>query len=110
MEFKEAVRIWKRMCKTIEECDDCPMCAKYACQATPDIQDESLIESILAKWAAEHPEKTFMDDFFEKHPRAEKSADGFPRACAKVIGYVKMCPLGLTPCNDCWRRPLEEVE
>ncbi len=112
MEFKEAMRVWKRMCKTIEECDDCPMCAKYACQATPDIQDESLIESILAKWAAEHPEKTIADDFFEKHPKAKYIDNMVPGVCAFYCGYDKpeYCQRDAAICANCWRRPLEEVE
>lgn len=107
MEFKEAMRIWKRMCRSCE-CDDCPMATEKACQSVTENYDESLIESALAKWAAEHPEKTIADDFFGKHPNALGDDNGTPRVCAEDCGYVsgKDCK---GDCDKCWRRPLEEV-
>lgn len=107
MEFKEAVRIWKRMCKEHRECKGCP--AEYECVRPTGFagSDESKIEATLTKWAAEHPEKTLMDDFFEKHPEAMKHPTGTPQACAQTVGYVKSCTGGGN-CFKCWRRPLEE--
>lgn len=61
MEFKEAMRIWKRMCAEYEaaECKTCPFdepcgvfCRAYA------LTDPGEAEAILAKWAAGHPERT----------------------------------------------------
>lgn len=112
MEFKEAMRIWKRMCKEHRECKGCP--AEYECVRPTGFAgyDESKIEATLTKWAAEHPEKTIMDDFFEKHPKAKRDEDGLPPICAREIGYLSKCPSDSkrVTCNDCWRRPLEEVE
>lgn len=112
MEFKEAMRIWKRMCKEHRECKGCP--AEYECVRPTGFagSDESKIEATLTKWAADSPEKTIMDDFFEKHPKAGKKRDGTPMACAAHLGYIEKCPddFSLMRCPDCWRRPLEEVE
>lgn len=114
MEFKEAMRIWKRMCGANSECNG--HCVLYDCCPGGGMPLEYIecssvnkIEAILAKWAAEHPEKTIADDFFEKHPKAKRGDNGEPKACAESCGYVK-CEPGAMPCAECWRRPLEEVE
>ena len=114
MEFKQAMRIWKRMCGANSECNG--HCALYDCCPGGGMPLEYIecssvnkIEAILAKWAAEHPEKTIADDFFEKHPKAKRGDDGTPRPCAEDCGYVDKCLPGEMPCADCWRRPLEEV-
>lgn len=116
MEFKEAMRIWKRMCHSIEDsgCSGCPfkevgdgICRRWA--GEHPIQ----AEKILSKWAAEHPEKTIMDDFFEKLPKALRDDNGYPTTCARRLGYVCECPIAedkASDCVACWRRPLEEVE
>lgn len=112
MEFKEAMRIWKRMCEVIKECDDCPMSVKGACLSSADMQDGSIMEAILAKWAEENPEKTIADDFFEKFPKAPRDDTNNPYPCAKDCGYSKppYCERVPFSCDNCWRRPLEEVE
>lgn len=110
MEFKEAVRIWKRMCAAHKKCSKCGMATCDPAMCRPWVYDNPVeAETILAKWAAEHPEKTIADDFFKKHPRAEKGEYGTPEVCAAKCGYVTKCPPGAR-CADCWRRPLEEVE
>lgn len=107
MEFKEAMRIWKRMCKALGDgCEGCPL-ERLCSGGLREYPEEA--ETILTKWQAEHPEKTLMDDFFEKHPEAMKHPNGTPQACAQTVGYVKSCTVG-SNCFKCWRRPLEEVE
>ena len=112
MEFKEAMRIWKRMCEKHDRCADCPMlgevgdCPGELWDRAPDS------ETILAKWAEEHPEKTIADDFFEKFPKAPRDDKNTPYTCAKDCGYSKppYCERVPFNCDNCWRRPLEEVE
>lgn len=107
MEFKEAMRIFNRICKGREMCEGCVLSNK--CIVLKDC-DYSTAEAILAKWALEHPERTIMDDFFAKHPKALKRDSGItPRSCAVDLGYVEHCANG-GDCYACWRRPLEEVE
>ncbi len=109
MEFKEAMRIWKRMCKAHDDCVNCPMDTKGACKGLIVNYDEHRVESILAKWAAEHPERTIADDFFEKFPNAKKTEADIPMVCAAHCGYIEVC-YSAVECKKCWRRPLEEVE
>lgn len=115
MEFKEAMRAWGRICKT-DTCESCPMpCAKPSECMTWVMTHTRLADEILEKWAAEHPEKTIADDFFEKHPKALRGTGRMkdtPLTCAYQCGYGRsrddMC--GTSYCAECWRRPLEEVE
>ena len=112
MELKEAMRIWRRMCEANISCMLCPIVGVNGseCRARVTAHPEKY-ESILAKWAAEHPEKTRLDDFLDKHPRANLDDNDTPRACAKNLGYCTECidEGDLDRCDDCWRRPLEEV-
>lgn len=110
MEFKEAMRIWKRMCAAHKTCSKCGLATCDPAMCRPWVYDNPVeAEAILAKWAEEHPEKTIADDFFDKHPKAPKNPQGRPRTCAEDCGYVSG-----DQCNDdcvvCWRRPLEGVE
>lgn len=112
MEFKEAMRVWKRMCEAHTKCDDCPIPAYEAttCRAWVMMHAADAID-ILAKWAVEHPEKTWLDDFLDKHPRAPLDDNDTPRACAKHLGYCAECmsSVGTADCDECWRQPLEEA-
>lgn len=69
---------------------------------------------IVQKWSKEHPQKTYLMDFFEKNPKAKKTADGRPLMCiADVYGEeadVKDCEYRVDKCIDCWNRPMPEVE
>ena len=113
MEFKEAMRIWKRMCAAHKTCSKCGMATCDPAMCRPWVYDNpDKAEAILAKWAEEHPEKTRLDDFLDKHPRAYLDENDTPRACAKNLGYCTECidEGDLDQCDNCWRRPLEEVE
>lgn len=117
MEFKQAMRIWKRMCGANSECNG--HCVLYDCCPGGGMPLEYIecssvnkIEAILTKWAEEHPERTIADDFFERCPNAMKDDMGIPHACAKHCGYhaPTYCERIPQRCAECWRRPLEEVE
>ena len=112
MEFKQAMRIWKRMCKKHDRCSGCPMWGKV--EECPDMlwDTETDVEAILAKWEDEHPEKTIADDFYEKFPKAPRNGEGVPHSCAADIGYSRppFCDQNTNCCAECWRRPLGEVE
>ena len=109
MEFKQAMRIFNRICKEREMCEGCVL--ENKCIVLKDC-DYAEAEAILAKWAAEHPERTIADDFFQKHPKAPRDDTNVPYPCAKDCGYSKPPYCENTPigCDECWRRPLEEVE
>lgn len=113
MEFKEAMRIWKRMCAAHKACSKCGLATCDHAMCRPWVYDNPVkAEAILAKWAAEHPEKTIADDFFDKHPKAKYLDDMVPGVCAFCCGYDKpeYCQKDAAVCANCWRRPLEEVE
>lgn len=113
MEFKEAMRVWKRMCAAHGTCRRCPIAGENAgeCRARVTKNPEKY-EAILTKWAEEHPERTIADDFLEKHPKATTHSDGTPFVCAKYCGYgePEICKTASEPCVRCWRRPLEEAK
>lgn len=112
MEFKQAMRVIKRICELLDGCEKCELKLNCPFIIVPSELDYDKTESILAKWAAEHPEKTRLDDFLDKHPRAYLDDNDTPRACAKNLGYCTECidKGDLDQCAECWRRPLEEVE
>lgn len=112
MEFLKAMKIMKRMCGG---CNECPL--------SPDNNDEDeacLIfiiyhpeeaEEILTKWAEEHPRKTILTDFLEKHPNAPLEEEyGAPNVCVFKLGYIKERDCGNYDysCKKCWNRPMEE--
>ena len=112
MEFKQAMRVIKRICAVRDNCGKCVLELNCPFVSAPSDHDYDKTEAILAKWAEEHPEKTIADDFFEKHPKAKRDENGLPPICAREIGYLSKCPsdLNRVTCFECWRKPLEEVE
>lgn len=110
MEFKQAMRVIKRICAIQNGCEKCELKLNCPFITVPSELDYDEAEAILAKWAEEHPERTIADDFFEKHPKAKRGDDGTPTPCAEDCGYIDKCNPGEMSCADCWRRLLEEVE
>ena len=61
-EFTDVMRQARRMCKAQEDCESCPLwnTANFFCKLdTTCYSDDSAIESIVMKWAAEHPETVY---------------------------------------------------
>lgn len=111
--FKEL----KRLCN----CYDCPECPLYnlnfgkGCNIGQDATDEDInnLISSVENWAKEHSQKTMLQDFLEKHPKAKiyqsGNQKGTPKVCPHNLGYCKdnsFCDNH--SCFDCWNRPLEE--
>lgn len=113
MEFKQAMRVIKRICTARDGCEKCELELNCPFVTVPSDHDYDKAEAILTIWAAEHPERTIMDDFFEKFPKAQRDDNGCPATCARRLGYVCECLIAedkASDCVACWRRPLEEVE
>lgn len=115
MDAFEFCKEFGRMCKTYNYCDGCPL-EKWekvtSCSCSEILIPEDCLRkkiNIVEKWSKEHPKKTMMQDFFEKHPNALKQEDETPRACPWILGYVKEigCSSDMN-CTDCWNRPLVE--
>ena len=64
----------------------------------------------VAEWekAKAKPQKTMMQDFLEKFPKAELNSQGTPYGiCPSYLGYkTPKCNFG---CVECWNRPLEQI-
>lgn len=88
MEFQAAMKILRRMCTTLE-CDECPFhdLGVHTCRENLYTYPQEA-ETILAEWAAENPERTLMDDFFEKHPKAKNARTGLPRFAQQILDML----------------------
>ena len=120
MEFTEYMKIKRRMTQSSEDCTcslDCHVCPLglyengYSCNCRRlELIYPEKAESIVKKWADEHPEKTLMQDFLKKFPNAVKNESGEPKTCAQeVYGYsvIKSCG-NAENCYDCWQQCLPE--
>lgn len=105
-----SIKDLKRMCEKMI-CKDCPLSgsdvANCWVHSVPiDYPDED-IDTIVDKWVAEHPVKTYAMDFFEKFPNAPRDRDGAPKTCWKhVYGDGKYC--SSDACTECWNREMKE--
>ena len=95
-------------------CSRCPLSGenngtKLVCRYFEAEYPEEAV-AIVEKWAAEHQQKTMLQDFLEKYPNAPLDKIGTPFICPYEIGYEEQC-LDRN-CNDigcvkCWNRPIE---
>lgn len=98
-----------RMCKEYKYCIGCPILDEEhrSCLMRQEENPEEVV-SIVARWAEKHPQKTILEDFLEKYPKAKMSGDGKePYACVKSLYGLDSCPV--SNCFECWNRPLSEV-
>lgn len=93
MDAVEFLKEAKRYCKN-RNCEKCKLntekeeCGLY--NNTSKFDNEFII-SFIEQWSQAHPQKTMMQDFFEKFPNAPKTSDGTPRICPSNCGYEKAC-------------------
>ena len=111
----------KRLCNSHDKCVDnaankeqCPM-FEVCSIARPKIcaKDIKKAIEIVQKWSNEHSQKTYMQDFFEKFPKAQLDSDGTPFVCRKRIygGECQKdeeCDDYTGTCENCWNEPMEE--
>lgn len=103
MDAIEFLNKHSRMCKYYEGCTGCPIQAFCF-----DTDPEEMVNAV-EKWAKEHPQKTIMQDFFEKFPNAPKNKNGEPMTCPYNCGYGNFCCEQVSGiCYDCWSHPLED--
>lgn len=118
MDVVEFIKEYRRMCMKYayiescgEECsDECPLFDSGYCELGFDNLEPSYIVSKVQQWSQSHPQKTIMQDFFEKFPNAPKDDYfGVPCLCPADIGYEeKNCRAMDYDCLKCWSRPLED--
>lgn len=111
MEAVEFLKERRRMCLNYDGYKGCPCEKSDPVSCSPSTSEIEILVNIVEQWLQEHPQKTMMQDFFEKFPNAPKSEVGTPRMCPCDCGYEKVsnCPNG-EMCNSlkCWSRPLED--
>ena len=106
MDAVEFIKEYQRMCEK-ESCHNCPAFGNNVlsdcdlCTKSP----EKLVQ-IVEQWSQDHPQKTMMQDFFEKFPNAPKHKNGCPKTCPNNIYNCK--PICTNECVKCWSRPLED--
>ena len=74
--------------------------------------DAIMAMEALQKLSNERSQKTYIQDFLEKFPKAQIDSDGTPFACRKKLyGGVrpndKRCDRR-EACKNCWNEPMEE--
>lgn len=116
MDAVEFIKEYSRLCNTYKNCTKCPFRENPCgtdCEWTLGIEEK--IVEIVEQWSQSHPQKTVMQDFFEKFPNAPKTMLGYPYPCAKDLGYPKLdsCSFGVkggagSDCKECWSRPMED--
>lgn len=104
-----------RLCKNMTECKNCPLCEdteKEICKIgfiSPCAWSNE-IEEIIDKWVAEHPAKTYADDFFEKFPNAPKDDLGNPKCCLGSVYPefdMNTCQY-YDSCEKCWNQEMKK--
>lgn len=101
-----------RMCKTYKNCSSCKLdgSGSFCGNFMRNFPEEAV--AIVEQWATEHPQRTRLKDFLEKHPKAKLNDTGVPFSCSMCIGYCEECRMkvGVYDCQDCWNEPMEEKE
>lgn len=106
----------QRLCGSRDRCtadaaneEQCPMFGICSCGLANFCAKDA--KKTVQKWSDEHPVKTYVQDFFEKFPKAQSDSDGTPYACRKTT-YGGKCPgIECDPgleCDECWNEPMEE--
>lgn len=116
--FEEA----RRMCKKQAVCRGCPALGKDAICLLFGLHNPNAAKNIdkaieaVEKWSQEHPRKTRLMDFLEKHPNAPLNSAGTPIAMPWHLGYCGditcyNCVKGAgEPLAWCWEQEVEDDE
>lgn len=106
--FEEKRRMLNSLGRTGRACDgvkcaECPFCTQNSGCIMTELESLEIVE----KWSLEHPQKTILQDFFEKFPKADMGAVIDNLFCPKFCGYEIACTEDCDKSEDCWNRPLE---
>lgn len=106
-EFTDVMRQARRMCKTQEDCESCPLwnTANFFCKLdTTCYSDDSAIENIIMQWAAKHPEPVYPT-WAEWQDSTFPNATVRIRPCWFIPKNPRMCNT-LENCYGCCNRPI----
>ena len=112
MDAVKFIKEYRRMCNKYYCGKECPLyeepcdTSSSILLANSDLANK--IVNIVEQWSQAHPQKTMMQDFFEKFPNAPVDEDGTPEICPKNLGYDKIewCDYRIN-CKDCWNRSVD---
>ena len=118
MDANKFLNEYDRMCKSYDDCPECPLCSvNGGCSFWPSIYNEEIYPEIIKaveEWSAAHPRKTRQSVFLKQYPNAVLDKDGVLRICPSFVGgdtpekYKCIC---LADCSDCRREFwMQEVE
>lgn len=116
MDIRTFCKEAKRMCDSFVSCAACPINESRCCIC--DIEEkESEVNDIveyIEKWAADHPQKTLLQDLLEKYPDTKLDDQGIPcDICPSNLGFSDSpkCP---SPeenmCTECWGRSVDDAK
>lgn len=89
MDAVEFIKERDRMCNSIKSCSQCPM-SDTMNYCDLDTEGPKKLVAFVEQRSQDHPRKTMMQDFFEKHPNAPKRRDGTPVGICPVIVDIQM--------------------
>ena len=115
--FVEKQRMTKRTKEGLCEisCSDCPLYNEnngtsegLSCACLEMHYPKQAI-SIVQKWSAEHPQRTYFTEFLRSYPNTPLSSDGTPVICPHCLGLhdIEGCKKNRT-CIECWNQPVPE--
>lgn len=97
----------RRMCVAMDGCENCELNYDYCLLCAGDEANDILILNEVQKWHDEHPKKTYLMDFLEKHPNCRRGDNGIPDSCRDNI-YGTNIDCRCTSCEKCWHEPMED--
>lgn len=97
---------YARMCQAHEYCEGCPLHKVSAFNCSVFVKQHPEVSPIIDKWCAEHPQKTYKQDFLEKLPNTNLLAD-IPAGCRNnFYGWdSKTCE---RDCFECWNAAMPD--
>lgn len=114
MTAKEYAKQYNRMhdtCRKSNSCNSCPFDEKIHCACDSALsKNTDLAIELVSKWAAEHPERTYKQDFLSHFPKAKTWKDGLPCLCRSVIYIGEEKCDGDKLCDSCWNEVMPEVQ
>lgn len=114
MDAVEYLKMRKRMCENISDCDNCPL-GSYndggprTCDKFEEAHPGQTVE-IVEKWAAEHPVKTRQSELMKMFPNLQLDLSRSCSICPQFFDTRIVCPKD-SGCVECCRKYwLEEIE
>ena len=105
MDAVKYVKIQQRICSS-SSCSDCVLSFRGDCRLEDENTAAENIVRIVETWSAEHPAKTYKQDFFEKFPNADE--DGFcDCVCREAIYGKNGCNDPKKSCESCWNEEMK---